>query len=129
MYQLNLFNSENSLVKTKSLPSNKNLSTNVFTNHYSIHRWYNFIAGFSPEFVQVCIKDAKLNCDDVVIDPFSGLGTTLVEANFQNLFSIGFEAHPFFYDISQAKIFPQLDIQQVVYLETYYYQFNLILVV
>ncbi|MFN6181112.1 MAG: DNA methyltransferase [Dolichospermum sp.] len=117
MYQLNLFNSENSLVKTKSLPSNKNLSTNVFTNHYSIHRWYNFIAGFSPEFVQVCIKEAKLNCDDVVIDPFSGLGTTLVEANFQNLFSIGFEAHPFFYDISQAKIFPQLDIQQVKYLE------------
>ncbi|WP_199306592.1 DNA methyltransferase [Anabaena sphaerica] len=118
MAQLNLFDSlPANLISNTKLPTNKKLSTNIFTNHYPIHRWYNFIAGFSPEFVSFCIKEAKLNCDDVVIDPFSGLGTTLVEANYHNVFSIGFEAHPFFYDISQAKIFPTSDIQQVKYLE------------
>ncbi|WP_217359311.1 DNA methyltransferase [Anabaena sp. UHCC 0204] len=118
MLQLNLFNSPTSLIETQKLPANKKLSTNIFTNNYPIHRWYNFIAGFSPEFVKFCIQEAKLNSDDdIVIDPFSGLGTTLVEANFQNFQSIGFEAHPFFYDISQAKLFPLSDIQQVKYLE------------
>ncbi|MEA5575006.1 DNA methyltransferase [Anabaena sp. UHCC 0451] len=117
MLQLNLFDSNTSLIETQKLPNNQKLSTNIFTNNYPIHRWYNFIAGFSPEFVRFCIQEAKVNCDDIVIDPFSGLGTTLVEATFQNVSSIGFEAHPFFYDISQAKIFPTSDIQQVKYLE------------
>jgi DNA modification methylase len=117
MHQLNLFDSENSLIDNIGLLSHKKLSTNVFTNNYSIHRWYNFIAGFSPEFVRFCIQEGKLNFDDVVIDPFSGLGTTLVESNFQNLFSIGFEAHPFFYDISQAKIFLPSTIQEVKCIE------------
>jgi len=70
--------------------------------------WFNFIAGFSPEFVDQCIKSANLSSSDTVIDPFAGLSTTLVQASFNNLRSIGFETHPFFYDISLAKLFPPL---------------------
>ncbi|GCL39909.1 hypothetical protein SR1949_50400 [Sphaerospermopsis reniformis] len=121
MSQLNLFDlPEKQKISNTNLEANqasKNLCTNLFTNQYSIHRWYNFIAGFSPEFVKFCIKAAHINSEDVVIDPFSGLGTTLVEANLQNVSSIGFEAHPFFYDISQAKIFPILDTENIKYLE------------
>ncbi len=117
MVQLNLFDLQKELIQPTRLPSKQNLSTNQLTNNYPIHRWYNFIAGFSPEFVNYCIKAAELNCNDVIIYSFSGLATTLVEANFHNIFSIGFEAHPFFYDISKAKLFPPSNIQEITNLE------------
>ncbi len=97
MYQMELF--------PTPVPRSK-LPTNTTANHYPIHRWFNFIAGFSPEFVSECIQKAGLKEDDVVLDPFAGLSTTLVQASFHNIQSVGFEAHPFFYDISLAKIYP-----------------------
>jgi DNA modification methylase len=91
----------------------KNFPTNMTTKQYPIHRWFNFIAGFSPEFVSWCIEEAKLGVDDVVVDPFSGASTTLVQANFHNVRSVGFEVHPFFYDMSLAKILPPTQSQYV----------------
>ena len=102
MRQLKLFEYES--------PREK-LPTNLTTNRHPIHRWFNFIAGFSPEFVTWCIKETNLKASDVLIDPFSGLSTSLVQANIQGISSVGFEAHPFFYDISLAKLFPQTDIK------------------
>lgn len=97
MEQLELFPK---IIRKEKLP------TNTTTHQHPIHRWFNFIAGFSPEFVSGCIERAKLGADDVVIDPFAGLSTTLVQASFNNVQSVGFEVHPFFYDISLAKILP-----------------------
>ncbi len=104
MRQLKLFEYETSKEK---------LPTNLTTNSHSVHRWYNFIAGFSPEFVSLCIKEANLKSSEILIDPFSGLSTSLVQANFEGISSVGFEAHPFFYDISLAKLFPPTDSKQV----------------
>jgi len=87
----------------------RKLPTNLTTNNHPIHRWFNFIAGFSPEFVQTCIHDAELKKTQVLIDPFAGLSTALVQANFEGIPSVGFEPHPFFFDISQAKINPPED--------------------
>jgi len=81
------------------------LPTSLTSRRHPIHRWYNFIAGFSPEFVQQCIREERLGSDDAVVDPFAGLCTVLVQANLDGVCSFGFEAHPFFYDISLAKIF------------------------
>lgn len=69
-----------------------------------MHRWFNFIAGFSPEFVTRSIQQAALPGTAVVLDPFAGLSTTLVQAGAEGVNSVGFEPHPFFYDISLAKI-------------------------
>jgi hypothetical protein len=49
----------------------------------------------------------------VLIDPFAGLSTALVEACFQEVPSVGFETHPFFYDISIAKLRPPTNRRQV----------------
>lgn len=89
--------------------SKRKFPTNLTSDHYPIHRWSNFIAGFSPEFVISCIKDAELKKTQVLIDPFAGLSTALVQANFEGIPSVGFEPHPFFFDISQAKIAPPQD--------------------
>lgn len=93
MKQLSLFEFENLLPKEK-------LPTNLTTNRHPIHKWYNFIAGFSPEFVSQCIQDANLKPEDIIIDPFAGLSTTLVQANSAGFPAVGFEVNPFFYDIS-----------------------------
>lgn len=59
-----------------------------------MHRWVPWIAGFSSEFVR-SILEQSLPQPGVVLDPFSGVGTTLVEAVLQQHRAIGFEINPY----------------------------------
>jgi DNA modification methylase len=59
-----------------------------------IHRWVPWIAGFSSDFV----SDALARCLSgraTVLDPFCGVGTTLVEAVEHGHDAIGFEINPY----------------------------------
>jgi len=69
-----------------------------------IHRWANFIAGYTPEFVSECARDAGLKRGDVVLDPFAGLGTTLTQALLDGFSAVGYEANPFFHELATAKM-------------------------
>ncbi len=89
------------------------LPTNSTTDRYPVHRWFNFIAGFSPEFVSQCILEANLKKDSVIIDPFAGCGTTLVEANIHGIQSLGFEAHLFLANICKSKLLIETDIETI----------------
>lgn len=80
------------------------LSTNSTTRHHGVHRWCNFIAGFSPEFVRACIYEGGLSHGALMLDPFAGMGTSLLEANLLGLDASGYEPHPFFVDICSAKL-------------------------
>src|SRR5262245_56119585 len=65
--------------------------------HLPLHRWVPWVAGFSADFVQDCIANylpapAK---ESWVLDPFSGVGTTLVEAYLSGLNVVGFEINPY----------------------------------
>ncbi|NEP43402.1 MAG: site-specific DNA-methyltransferase [Okeania sp. SIO2H7] len=90
----------------EELISQEKLPTNLTSDRHPIHRWFNFVAGFSPEFVSQCIRDAKLKKEDILIDPFAGLSTSLVQGNLEGINAIGFEPHPFLFDLSQAKLIP-----------------------
>lgn len=82
----------------------KVLSTNVTTKYHPVHRWFNFIAGFSPEFIHGCFDMCKSNQQHLVLlDPFSGCGTAPVAASLLGIESHAYEAHPFFAIISEAK--------------------------
>jgi DNA modification methylase len=59
-----------------------------------VHRWVPWIAGFSSDFVQDAIK-RYLPQKGTVLDPFSGVGTTLVEAMLLGHDAIGFEINPY----------------------------------
>ncbi len=59
-----------------------------------IHRWVPWIAGFSSDFVQQTIKTFLPN-KGTVLDPFCGVGTTLVEAMLLGHHAIGFEINPY----------------------------------
>lgn len=59
-----------------------------------IHRWVPWIAGFSSEFVQSALNGYLRN-KGTVLDPFCGVGTTIVEAILGGHNAIGFEINPY----------------------------------
>ncbi len=62
-----------------------------------IHRWVPWIAGFSGTFVD-SVLDSHLNTDGtsgLVLDPFAGVGTTLVQAAIRGHRVVGFEINPY----------------------------------
>ncbi len=83
--------------------SRERLPTNTTANRHAVHRWFNFIAGFAPEFVA---QQCQTLVDGVLLDPFAGCGTSLVVAQSLGHRAVGFEAHPFFVRIARAKTEP-----------------------
>ena len=59
-----------------------------------IHRWVPWIAGYSKQFVEDAIT-GYTSGPSVVLDPFAGVGTTLVEADLAGHDAFGFEINPY----------------------------------
>ena len=68
-----------------------------------VHRWVPWIAGFSRQFVQDALA-RHLPEPGVVLDPFAGVGTTLVEADLAGHAAIGFEINPYAAFAVRAKL-------------------------
>lgn len=66
------------------------------------HNFYRYPARFSPKFVREVIELFS-KPGDVILDPFLGGGTTLVEALASNRHSIGFDVSPIATFVSKAK--------------------------
>lgn len=67
-----------------------------------IHRWVPWIAGFSCDFVKSALAEF-LRKKGTVLDPFCGVGTTLIEAVLSGHNTIGFEINPYAVLASRAK--------------------------
>jgi hypothetical protein len=67
-----------------------------------IHRWVPWIAGFASGFVRDALAKYLLQ-PGVVLDPFAGVGTTLVEAMLAGHDAVGFEINPYAALASQVK--------------------------
>lgn len=78
----------------------RRLPTNATANRHAVHRWFNFIAGFAPEFVAAQFPTSG---SGLLLDPFAGCGTSLVAAQTFGHRAIGYEPHPFFVRIARAK--------------------------
>jgi DNA modification methylase len=81
------------------------LPTNTTTRGHPVHRWFNFIAGFSPELVQGCValSGKPLARELQLLDPFAGCGTAPVTARLLGISAVAYDPHPFFAVISEAK--------------------------
>lgn len=90
-----------------STMSKTSAKSGTFTDNMKLplHRWYRYSAGFSAEWVEQEIKRYQIESQNEVIllEPFSGSGTTNIVADSLGLKSYGFEGHPFVAEIAQAK--------------------------
>jgi len=81
------------------------------------HDFYNYPARFSPNFVREAIK-AFSEPGDLIIDPFVGGGTTLVEARLLNRHSIGLDISSLATFIANTKITP-LSFKEILYVKNW----------
>jgi len=82
-------------------------------NNSRFHNWYFFTLGYSPAFVDYIIKSKNISKDDVILDPFVGSGTTVVESKLQGIPSIGIDANDFLAFASLVKTRWDLDLNQI----------------
>lgn len=75
----------------------------------AFHDWYRFVLSFPPHLVKDYIKKFRLNNNNVVLDPFCGTGTTLVEAKLAGMKAVGLEGNPFPHLASTVKTDWDLD--------------------
>lgn len=59
-----------------------------------IHAWYRFVLSFPPHLVRDYLSKFGVSVGDVVLDPFCGTGTTIVECKKQGISAVGYEANP-----------------------------------
>jgi hypothetical protein len=70
-----------------------------------IHRWAPYVQGFSASFVQSMLDQYKGEYDNpVILDPFAGCGTVLVQAKLNGYESFGTELNPLLQFIANTKL-------------------------
>lgn len=73
------------------------------TEDQPVHGWYRFVLSYPPHLVRRYAQSFNLGVKDLLLDPFCGTGTTLVEAKKHRIPSVGCEAHPFAALVSRVK--------------------------
>ena len=68
------------------------------------HRWVNWIAGFSASFVRECIGEFMPTGRGLIVDPFAGVATSLLEAMVAGHHAVGFEINPFAALVGRTKL-------------------------
>ncbi len=92
------------------------IKNKLYDNDRKFHDWFRFVLSFPPHLVRKYIKEFNLTGDDLLLDPFCGTGTTLVESKLLNVPSIGIEANPIAYFASETKV--DWDVDATLLLET-----------
>ncbi len=84
------------------IPKNlKDLVTFVPNKGEPIHNWFYYKEGYSGGFVEWAVKEFELK--EPIVDPFCGVGTTLLVCKKLGLESIGFDVSPLAAFVSEAK--------------------------
>ena len=70
----------------------------------AVHQWYRFVLSFPPHLVRDYVEKFGLDSNHLVLDPFCGTGTTLVECKKLGIRSVGLESNPVASFASQTKV-------------------------
>jgi hypothetical protein len=91
--------------KVKAEKSGNGESTFVHNMRLPVHGWYRFPAGFSAEWAQRVIESHREAIGGLaVLDPFAGVGTTVLAGESAGVAACGVEAQPFIQRIAAAKL-------------------------
>jgi SAM-dependent methyltransferase len=97
----------------------QNLTRNGDANKLSpedraVHDWYRFVLSFPPHLVREYLHRFELDGSHLVLDPFCGTGTTLVESKKLGVPSIGIEANQLAYFACQVKTHWEIDPDELL---------------
>ncbi len=90
-------------------PENPNATYTSLLNYSDdlnkpFQRWYRYKEGFSVELVEQLIKEYSKYKSGIILDPFSGSGSTLLAANNMGFSGVGFEVNPFSFFLAKCKL-------------------------
>jgi hypothetical protein len=77
----------------------------------AFHDWYRFVLSYPPHLVRHYIDKFELDQRAVILDPFCGTGTTIVEAKKNGIASIGVEAIPMSHFVCGTKVQWSVDVE------------------
>ncbi len=98
----------------ESLSDPKDLRHNkLHASDRAFHDWYRFVLSYPPHLVRSYFDKFALGSDAVVLDPFSGTGTTILEAKKNGLAAVGVEATPISFLASRLKSCWDVDATQL----------------
>lgn len=78
----------------------------------TIHRWYRFVLSYPDHLVSLLINRFGIKPGQVVLDPFVGTGTTLVECKRRGIDAVGIDANPMATFASRVKTTWDIDLAE-----------------
>lgn len=60
----------------------------------AVHHWYRIIMGFDWRLADFILNELGVTCEDLVLDPFAGAGTTLVQCKKRGIKVVGVDVNP-----------------------------------
>jgi hypothetical protein len=81
----------------------------LYPEDLPVHEWYRFVLSYPPHLVRTYLKQFGVNQNQLVLDPFCGTGTTLVECKKLGIPSVGLEANPVVHFAASTKLAWRVD--------------------
>jgi hypothetical protein len=78
-----------------------------------VHRWFRLTPSFGPDLVRHMLEETRCRDEDVILDPFAGAATTLIECQLEGRPCIGFEINPMLGFVGQTCLRWELDPTEV----------------
>lgn len=88
----------------KILPKSNHENNKLLESDRAVHDWYRFVLSFPPHLVRNYLGEFEITESNLVLDPFCGTGTTLVECKKLGIESIGIEVNPMAQFASAVKV-------------------------
>lgn len=89
---------------TAIAPKRNGSMNNLLPTDRAAHDWYRFVLSFPPHLVRDYADRFELTSDSLLLDPFCGTGTTIVEGKKLGIPAVGIEAVPLPLLASQIKV-------------------------
>jgi DNA methylase len=69
-----------------------------------IHRWFRLTPSFGPDLVHEMLGRMEATRGQTILDPFSGAGTTAIEAQLEGFNCVGFEINPLLHFVGTTSL-------------------------